>query len=277
MADSVTVQALSYAADVLKFFAVPFGVMEILGAERRKKIEQAIVKRTKTTWRFAFYLSIPTFLGLHILAFSASHLVALFFAVIAGYCIFVVLAVLTDKIGALVTAGFLLNGAGYIIMIIAIISWLLPFSWLTAAFYPVEWGLALLRSFNTFWPPLVPAFDTRALISGYRDSVAAWQAYFISFGWVLKLATYLYFAVSDGLVVVVLLCLEAIFFLCIGATAWLILLAPFALFVLFSEQLKRRIEGSEKEALPLGALVIWGAGETLNMGVSTYKFWWTGG
>ena len=169
MAESMTVQTLSYVADVLKFVAVPFAVMEVLGPDQRKGIERAIIKRTKSTWRIALYLSLPTFVGLHILVFSASHLVLLFFVAIFLYPVFQFIAVANAKTDALFTVGFLWTAAGLFILVGALIAWLLPYSWLTALFYPVEWGLALLKSVNSFWAPLVPAFDARGIISAYRE------------------------------------------------------------------------------------------------------------
>jgi hypothetical protein len=277
MAESMTVQTLSYAADVLKFVAVPFAVMEILGPDQRKSIERAVIKRTKSIWWLAFYLCLTTFVGLHILVFSASHLVLLFFVAVFAYPVFQLIALANDKTGALVTAGFLWGAVGLLILAGALIAWALPYPRLTALFYPVEWGLALLRSLNTFWAPLVPAFDAGALISAYRDSVAATQAYIIGIWWGLKIFTFSYFWVSDGLVFVVLFCLQITFFLFIAATTGLFVLAPVAAFVLFSEQLKRRFDATDKEVLPLGALVIWAAGETLNISVSTYKYFWAAG
>jgi len=78
-------------------------------------------------------------------------------------------------------------------------------------------------------------------------------------------------------VFLVLFCLQCTFFLFILAVAGLLFLAPVAVFVVFSEQLKRRFDATDKEVLPLGALVIWAAGETLNISVSTYKYFWTAG
>jgi hypothetical protein len=277
MAESMTVQTLSYVADAFKFVAVPFAVMEILGPDQRKAIEQAVITRTKSTWWLAFYLSLPTFIGLHILVFCAQHLVLLFFVALFVYFVVQLIVMAGGKIEAAVAAGFLWVTAGWLILLGALIAWLLPSSWLTALFYPVEWGLALLRNINTIWALLVPAFDARGLISGYRDSVAATQAYIVSIWWGLKYLTYTYFFASDGLVFVVLLCLQITFFLFIVAMAGLLVLAPAAVFVMFSEQLKRRFDTTDKGVLPLGALVIWAVGETLNMSVSTYKYFWTGG
>jgi len=277
MAESMTIQTLSYVADVLKFVAVPFAVMEIVSPEKRKAIEQAVITRTKSTWRLAFYLAIPTFVGLHILVFSASHLVLLFFVFLFLYSVVQPIVVVGGKAEVAVTIGLFSACFGLLILLGALIAWLLPYAWLTAFYYPVEWGLSLLRNVNTIWAPLVPAFDARALISGYRDSVAATQAYIVSFWWVLKYSTYTYFLVSDGLVFVVLFCLQCTFFLFILAVAGLLFLAPVAVFVVFSEQLKRRFDATDKEVLPLGALVIWSVGETLNMSVSTYKYFWTAG
>src|SRR5262245_50809727 len=107
MAESMTIQTLSYAADMLKFVAVPFALMEVLGPDQRKGIEHAIIKRTKSTFRLAFYLSLPTFLGLHILVFSASHLVLLFFVAIVLYPVFQFIALANQKTDALFAAGFL--------------------------------------------------------------------------------------------------------------------------------------------------------------------------
>jgi len=277
MAESMTVQTLSYVADVLKFVAVPFAVMEILGSDQRKRIEHAVIKRTKFTWRLAFYLSLPTFVGLHTFAFSASHLVLLFLLAVVLYSVFQFAALASKKTDLLLTASFVWSAVGGLILVGALIAWLLPYSWLTALFYPVEWGLALLRRFNPFWAPLVPAFDARGLISAYRDSVAATQAYISGIWWGLKIFIFSYFLVSDGLVFLVLFCLQITFFLFIAAMTGLFLLAPAAAFVLFSEQLKRRFDATDKGVLPLGALVIWAAGETLNMSVSTYKYFWTAG
>jgi hypothetical protein len=277
MAESMIVQTLSYVADVLKFVAVPFAVMEILGPDQRKAIEQAVITRTKSTWWLASYLAVPTFIGLHILVFSASHLVLLFFVALIVYFVVQLIVVAGGNTEAAVTLGFLWAIAGYLILFGAFIAWLLPYAWLTALFYPVEWGLALLRNINTIWALLVPAFDARGLISGYRDSVAATQAYIHSIWWVLKYFTYTYFVASDGLVFMVLFCLQITFFLFIIATTGLLLLAPAAVFVMFSEQLKRRFDTTDKGVLPLGALVIWAVGETLNISVSTYKYFWTGG
>jgi hypothetical protein len=50
-----------------------------------------------------------------------------------------------------------------------------------------------------------------------------------------------------------------------------------AAFVLFSEQLKRRLDVTDKGVLPLGALAIATIGETLNISVSTYKYFWAVG
>jgi len=277
MAESMTVQTLSYVADVLKFVAVPFAVMEILDPDQRKRIEHAVIERTKSTWWLAFYLSLPTFVGLHTFVFSASHLVPVFFLVIFLYSVFQFAAVANEKTDVLLTATFVWSTAGALIPVCAFIAWLLPYSWLTALFYPVEWGLALLGRFNPFWAPLVPAFDARGLISAYRDSVAATQAYISGIWWGLKIFTFPYFLVSDGLVFLVLFCLQITFFLFIAAMTGLLLLAPAAAFVLFSEQLKRRFDATDKGVLPLGALVIWAVGETLNMSVSTYKYFWTAG
>jgi hypothetical protein len=277
MAESMTVQTLSYVADVFKFVAVPFAVMEILGPDQRKAIEQAVVTRTKSTWWLTFYLAVPTFIGLHILVFSAQHLVLLFFVALFVYFVVQLIVVAGGNTEAVVVIGFLWAIAGWLILLGALIAWLLPYAWLTALFYPVEWGLALLRNSNTISALLVPAFDARGLISGYRDSVAATQAYIVSIWWGLKYLTYIYFLVSDGLVFVVLFCLQITFFLFIVATTGLLLLAPAAVFVVFSEQLKRRFDTTDKGVLPLGALVIWAVGETLNMSVSTYKYFWIGG
>ena len=93
----------------------------------------------------------------------------------------------------------------------------------------------------------------------------------------MKIFTFMYFLASDGLVFVVLFCLQITFFLFIAAMTGLFLLGPAAAFVLFSERLKRRFDATDKGVLPLGALVIWAAGETLNMSVSTYKYFWTAG
>ena len=79
------------------------------------------------------------------------------------------IALANQKTDALLTASFLWTAAGWLILVGALIAWLLPHSWLTSLFYPVEWGLALLGSVNTFWAPLVPAFDAHGLISAYRD------------------------------------------------------------------------------------------------------------
>jgi hypothetical protein len=277
LAESMTVQTLSYVADVFKFVAVPFAVMEILGPDQRKAIEQAVVTRTKSTWWLTFYLAVPTFIGLHILVFSAQHLVLLFFVALFVYFVVQLIVVAGGNTEAVVVIGFLWAIAGWLILLGALIAWLLPYAWLTALFYPVEWGLALLRNSNTISALLVPAFDARGLISGYRDSVAATQAYIVSIWWGLKYLTYIYFLVSDGLVFVVLFCLQITFFLFIVATTGLLLLAPAAVFVVFSEQLKRRFDTTDKGVLPLGALVIWAVGETLNMSVSTYKYFWIGG
>jgi hypothetical protein len=277
MAESMTVQTLSYVADLLKFVAVPFAVMEILGPDQRKGIERAIIKRTKSTWQIALYLSVPTFVGLHIFVFFASHLVLMFFVALVLYFLFQIIAFATAKTAALVAGSFLWGGAGLLILVGALIAWLVPYPWLTALFYPVEWGLALLRSVNTFWAPLVPAFDAHGIISAYRDSVAATQAYIYGIWWGIKIFVFMYFLASDGLVFVVLFCLQITFFLFIAAMTGLFLLAPAAAFVLFSERLKRRFDATDKGVLPLGALVIWAAGETLNMSVSTYKYFWTAG
>jgi hypothetical protein len=251
--------------------------MEILGPDHRKSIEQAVITRTKSTSWLALRLCLATFVGLHLLVLSASHLVLLFILVVCAYPVFQFIAIATDKIGVLVTIGLLLSAVSILITVSALITWLLPDSWLMALFSPVERGLALLRSVNPFWPPLVPAFDTREVISAYRDSVAATQAYIVGIGWVLKWITYEYFFASDGLVFFVLFCLQITFLLFILTTAGLFVLAPVAVFVLFSEQLKRRLDATDKGVLPLGALVIAALGETLNMGVSTYKFIWAGG
>jgi len=277
MAESMTVQTLAYVADLLKFVAVPFAVTEILGPNQRQSIEHAIIKRTKSTWRLALYLSLPTFLGLHTFVFSASHLVSLFFLALFLYAVFQFAALANKTADVLLTASLVWVAAGWLIVVCALIVWLLPYSWLTALFYPVEWSLAQLRSVNPFWAPLVPAFDARGLISAYRDSVAATQAYISGIWWGLKIFTFPYFLVSDGLVFLVLFCLQITFFLFIAAMTGLFLLAPAAAFVLFSEQLKRRFDATDKGVLPLGALVIWAAGETLNMSVSTYKYLWTAG
>ena len=183
MAESMTVQTLSYVADVLKFVAVPFAVMEVLGPDQRKRIENAIIKRTKFLWWYALYLSLPTFVGLHILVLSASHLVFLFFVVaIILFPVFQLIAVAYAKTETLLIFEFLRTAAVLLILVGALIAWLLPYWALTGFFYPVEWGLALLRrSVNTFWAPVVPAFDARGIISAYRNLVADVQAYI--YGW----------------------------------------------------------------------------------------------
>jgi uncharacterized protein (DUF697 family) len=107
MAESMTVQTLSYVADAFKFVAVPFAVMEILGPDQRKAIEQAVITRTKSTWWLAFYLSLPTFIGLHILVFCAQHLVLLFFVALFVYFVVQLIVMAGGKIEAAVAAGFL--------------------------------------------------------------------------------------------------------------------------------------------------------------------------
>jgi hypothetical protein len=60
-------------------------------------------------------------------------------------------------------------------------------------------------------------------------------------------------------------------------TAGLVVVAPIAGFVRFSEALKRRFDSTEKGILPFGAGIIAATGEALNMCLSTYKFFWAPG
>jgi hypothetical protein len=280
MADGASVQILAYTSDLLKFVAVPFAVMELFERERRKEVEQRIIKRTKSSFHRAILVCVATLVSFYLLVNSAPYLIAVYF----GIYLIIHFGTLAygmmsskygeDIMGFNVAFNFAWWAIGIFIFILAFIAWLIPQSWQIGLFYPVEWTLDTLRSANAFWSPLVPEFNTQQFLATYRASVARVDAFITGIWWGLKFSTYLYVLASDGLVFLILLCLLVAFLVFVWFAAVSVVLAPIALFVHFSEALKSRFDATEKGILPLGALVLWAVGETLNILVSTYKFFW---
>lgn len=270
----MSLAALSYIAELLKFVAVPFAIFELVDRKSRERVEGVIIALVKYNARLFIILFICTLVAFLLLAFGAEYLFATFVIIYFVVTVFVRLVVSTTSKTDPMT-GFVVGIVSaipyYAILVAALIAWPLPDTWLVHMMRPASWLLDSIRSLHDGAAALIPQFDAGQYIESYRASAKKFEEGIWSvFRWMIIM----YIWASDGLMLLALILLEVSLVILIVSAVVSFITIPLALFVKLSELLKHSFYASEKGILPLGGLAVWAAGELLNVSISTYKFFW---
>lgn len=267
----MTMALLGYIADALKFVAVPFAIFELLERARREQYERAVIKVVKYNARLFPILLVCTLVGFLLLALGASYLFPAFVTIwiVSGFLIRFLAA---KGYGTAIAIGVVIQLLIYLVFVAALIVWPMPDRWLVSMMAPASWILDIVRGVVCWLhdgaDAYVPKFAAGQYIETYRSSTAAFEGWLWGiFRWMI--ISYLW--ASDGLMFLALVLLELSLMIFFVSAIVSLFAIPAAGFVKLSEVLKRQFDSTDKGVLPLGGLMVWAIGESLNFAISTYK------
>jgi hypothetical protein len=267
----MSMATLNYIADALKFVAVPFAIFELFERDRRERYERAVIKVVKYNATLFPVLLICTLIGFLLLALGAAYLFPVFVTIwIVGGLVLRIFATKGD--GTAIAIGVVFQLLVSLVFVAALIVWPMPDSWLVSMMAPSSWILDVVRGVVCWLhdgaDAYVPKFAASQYIETYRSATAAFEGWIWGF---LRWMIISYIWASDGLMFLALVLLElslVVFFLSAIVSLFAI---PAAGFVKLSEVLKWQFDSTDKGVLPLGGLMVWAIGESLNFAISTYK------
>lgn len=258
---------IAYVAAALKFSAVPAAAFELLGKARREAMEAWLVLRLPR-WISGFSLTLLVlYVAVALLVKAGPYLVLLFF--IGGRLLGFLMAMSLNQKDI---EGFSMLMFLVVLAVLAFAvleKWVIPEAWIVAAGLPFE-TVSRWANAHPVLDWLLPDYVGRDFLDDFRRvfhrlenwlwswlAVLGWGYFFFARGMMLLMVVLIQLLLGAGVVLGVLIVLGL----------------PLALFVKFSD-LARRLLRIDKERIPLGALIFWATGETIEFAMKTQEMFW---
>jgi hypothetical protein len=253
-----------YITDVLKYVAVPAAVFEFLSDEKKACVEHWIVTRLpKLLKYFAMTLLISVVL-FFVLIHGQKWIVGAFLVI--GLLIFIkeLLFGYSDKS---IFWNYIAPVVGVGLFFSVIERWVLPDSWIYTLGWPIEFATGIVNDLS-FLESIFPEFETKAFVAEYRSFFQPTETIEGSGFWYHAGRVYAFSI--HGFMLLLILFLDLAIIASFVTLAGLLIFFPFHLFIQLSKWLNQRFSLTESN-IPLGAFFLWGIGETIAIGLSTYK------
>jgi hypothetical protein len=259
--------ALAYVAAALKFCAVPAAAFELLGKARREALESWLVVRLPQ-WIGALSITLLVlYVSVALLVKAGPYLVLVFF--LGGRLIgwFVFASLDQKQAHAFQMSMFVFSIAVTVAAVVE--KWVIPEAWIVAAGYPFE-TVSTLANSDPLLDWLLPDYSGQGFLDEFRrvfDAVENWLwSWLAVLGWG-------YFFFARGVMLLMVVLIQLLLALGVVLVALIVLGFPLYAFVKLSDVARMALR-IDKERIPLGALILWATGETIEFALKTHEMFW---
>lgn len=259
-----TMETLIYLAAVLKFSSVPTGAFELVGEERRDAIESWLVDKLPELIKSFGVTLLVLYVCVFLLVNIGPYLV-LFYIVFGRFITWrIFLAMGEDDIASWAVFDIALSLG---ILVAAILEkWILPDSWVLAIAYPFE-AFSVWANGIPYVDWVLPDYSGKGFLEHFRRVFLAIEDWL--WNW-LAFLNWGYFFIARGFMLLTVIVIQILFFLGVILGLAFALGLPVHLFIQFSDFVKRRL-GIAKGPIPVGAVILWATGESLEFGLKTLE------
>lgn len=258
---------LAYVAAALKFSAVPAAAFELLGKARREALESWLVLRLPR-WIVTFSITLLVLYASAALLVKAGPYLLLVFYV-ASRLIALLVGLSADPKKAVDYQLTMLVISIAVMIAAALEKWVIPEAWIVAAGYPFE-TVSTWANAHPLLDWLLPDYSAQGFLDDFRrvfDRIENWL-----WGW-LAFLNWGYFFFARGVMLLMVVAIPLLLALGIVLGALVLLGLPVYGFVKLSD-LARQALRIDKERIPLGALIFWATGETIEFAMKTQEMFW---
>ena len=259
---------LNYLAAVLKFFAVPAAVFELIAKEYRDRIESWLVEKLPKLLK-SFGITFVILYILVVLLVKLGPFLVILYLLFINLITKIITDIITSETGWNPIGTALVIGCGLFLgFIVAAIfeKWILPESWILTIAYPFE-AFSVWANSNSYVDLVLPDYSGERFLEYYRQVFLAIENFLWSW---LAIVYRIYFFLARGLMLLMVILIQISFFL---STLFLLLFSfwlPLFLFIRFSDFVKRTFRIA-RDRIPVGAFILWATGETLEFILKTLE------